>query len=89
MQLTDTDRSEEAEVKNMGVLPERQGRGVGRALLEAALELARGEGRSTLVVATAVRSVRPHGVASAFTRTITSRRPYPPAPTAAMTCARA
>jgi GNAT superfamily N-acetyltransferase len=47
----------EGEVKNMAVLPERQGRGVGRALIEAAIELARGEGRSTLVVATAAADI--------------------------------
>jgi GNAT superfamily N-acetyltransferase len=57
LQLTDTDSADAAEVKNMAVSPERQGRGVGRALMEAALELARGEGRSTLVVATAAADV--------------------------------
>jgi GNAT superfamily N-acetyltransferase len=55
LQLIDT--GEAAEVKNMAVSEERQGRGVGRALMEAALALARGEGRSTLVVATAAADI--------------------------------
>jgi GNAT superfamily N-acetyltransferase len=54
LQITDTDRAEAAEVKNMAVSPARQGRGVGRALMEAALELAGGE---ELVVATAAADV--------------------------------
>jgi predicted N-acetyltransferase YhbS len=41
----------------MAVLPERQGRGIGGALVTAALELARAAGRSTLVVATAAADV--------------------------------
>jgi ribosomal protein S18 acetylase RimI-like enzyme len=43
----------EAEIKNMAVLPAHQGRGVGRALVGAALASAREAGRSELVVATA------------------------------------
>jgi GNAT superfamily N-acetyltransferase len=57
LQLTDTGSAEAAEVKNMAVSPEQQGRGVGRALMEAALALARGEQRSTLVVATAAADI--------------------------------
>jgi GNAT superfamily N-acetyltransferase len=53
LQLTETGRPAEAEVKNMAVLPERQGHGVGRALMEAAIEVVRAQERSTLVVATA------------------------------------
>jgi GNAT superfamily N-acetyltransferase len=57
LQLTDTGRPREAEVKNMAVLEPRQGGGVGRALMSAALELARGQGRATLVVATAAADI--------------------------------
>jgi predicted N-acetyltransferase YhbS len=57
LQLTDTDRPDVAEVKNMAVSEARQGRGVGRRLMQAALELARGEQRSTLVVATAAADI--------------------------------
>jgi ribosomal protein S18 acetylase RimI-like enzyme len=53
LQLTDTDRPDEAEVKNMAVAPALHGRGVGRALMAAASDLARREGRTTLVVSTA------------------------------------
>src|SRR3954452_10886277 len=53
VQITDTDHAGEAEVKNMAVAPSLQGRGVGRALIAAAIDLARREGRSALVVATA------------------------------------
>jgi len=57
LQLTDTGSAATLEVKNMAVSPERQGRGVGRALMAAALALARGERRSTLVVATATADI--------------------------------
>ena len=53
LQLTETARRDEAEVKNMGVDPAHQGRGIGRALIEAAIAVARAEGRTTLAVATA------------------------------------
>ena len=53
LQITEVEGGAEQEVKNMGVEPSRQGRGVGRALMAAAIALARREGRSTLVVATA------------------------------------
>lgn len=53
VQIVVTDRSDEAEIKSMAVLPSHQGRGIGRALVAAAVDLARDEGRSTLVVATA------------------------------------
>jgi GNAT superfamily N-acetyltransferase len=46
-----------AEVKNMAVAEARQGRGIGRALMEAAIALARDEGRAELVVATAAADV--------------------------------
>jgi GNAT superfamily N-acetyltransferase len=47
----------DGEVKNMAVLPERQGEGIGRALMEAAVELSRAEGRETLLVATAAADI--------------------------------
>ena len=53
LQLTDTGDPVEVEVKNMAVDSGHQGRGIGRALMEAAIELARGEGRARLLVATA------------------------------------
>jgi GNAT superfamily N-acetyltransferase len=52
LQLTDADEPSAAEIKNMAVAPSHQGRGIGRALVGAALELAAGEGRAMLVVAT-------------------------------------
>jgi GNAT superfamily N-acetyltransferase len=45
------------EIKNMAVAETHQGRGIGRALVEAAADLARGEGRERLVVATATADV--------------------------------
>ena len=53
LQLTDTADPGEAEVKNTAVDPERQRRGIGRALMEAAIRAAGEAGRSRLVVATA------------------------------------
>jgi GNAT superfamily N-acetyltransferase len=57
LQLTDTERPGEAEVKNMAVVPPQRGRGTGRALMAAAVALAREQGRSTLVVATGAADV--------------------------------
>ena len=51
LQLVDT------EIKNMAVLDSHRRRGVGAALVRAAIELARAEGRSALVVATAAADV--------------------------------
>jgi ribosomal protein S18 acetylase RimI-like enzyme len=53
LQITDTGEPGEAEVKNMAIGPAHQRRGIGRDLMTAAIALAREEGRSTLVVATA------------------------------------
>jgi GNAT superfamily N-acetyltransferase len=57
LQLTETDDPAELEVKNMAVLESQHRRGIGRALAEAAIALARGDGRSTLVVATGAADV--------------------------------
>jgi GNAT superfamily N-acetyltransferase len=46
-----------AEIKNMAVLPDHQGRGIGRALVGAALELTRAEGFDTMSVATAAADI--------------------------------
>jgi ribosomal protein S18 acetylase RimI-like enzyme len=53
VQVTETGRRAEAEIKNMAVDPSHQRRGIGGALVGAAIALARDDGRSTLVVATA------------------------------------
>jgi ribosomal protein S18 acetylase RimI-like enzyme len=53
VQLVETERPAELEIKNLAVLPAHEGRGVGRALVEAAAAHAREEGRATLVVSTA------------------------------------
>jgi ribosomal protein S18 acetylase RimI-like enzyme len=55
--LTETDEPAQAEVKNTAVDVAHQGRGVGRALMEHAIELARDDGRTTLVVATAAADI--------------------------------
>jgi GNAT superfamily N-acetyltransferase len=57
LQLTETARFDELEVKNMAVAESHQGRGIGRALMGAAIALAESEGRSTLVVATAAADI--------------------------------
>jgi ribosomal protein S18 acetylase RimI-like enzyme len=57
LQLTETGDPSQAEVKNTAVDPSHQRRGIGRALMEAAIDLARGEQRSTLVVATAAADI--------------------------------
>jgi GNAT superfamily N-acetyltransferase len=53
LQLTEFEAPDELEVKNMAVEESHQGRGVGRALMEAAIALAAQEGRSRLLVSTA------------------------------------
>lgn len=56
LQLVDTDGSS-SEIKNMAVESSARGRGIGRALIEAAVELARSRHHSMLVVATAAADV--------------------------------
>ena len=53
LQLTDTDDASRAEIKNMAVCQSHQRRGIGRQLIAAAIDKARGEARHTVVVATA------------------------------------
>jgi GNAT superfamily N-acetyltransferase len=53
LQLTGTGDARQAEIKNMAVLETRQGQGVGRLLVQAAVELATAEAVTTIVVATA------------------------------------
>jgi GNAT superfamily N-acetyltransferase len=45
------------EVKNMAVFELHQRRGIGRALMDAAIDRARAQGRSTLLVATATADI--------------------------------
>jgi len=53
LQLTEGDAPDAIEVKNMAVEESHQGRGIGRALMEAAIALLAEEGRSRIVVSTA------------------------------------
>jgi GNAT superfamily N-acetyltransferase len=49
LQLVPTERTGEIELKNMAVVPEHRGTGVGRALVASALVRSAGEGSSALV----------------------------------------
>jgi predicted N-acetyltransferase YhbS len=53
LQLAETGRPGEREIKNMAVRESHQGRGIGRELVTAALELARREHAAVVLVATA------------------------------------
>jgi GNAT superfamily N-acetyltransferase len=53
LQLTAGERDDDAEVKSLAVRRDRQGRGVGRLLIERAAAICREESRATLLVATA------------------------------------
>lgn len=53
IQLVDTDRRDELEIKNMAVRDDHQGHGVGARLVRAAVDLAGAEARAALLVATA------------------------------------
>lgn len=57
LQLVETGRPGEAEIKNMAVREDRQGRGVGARLVRTAAELVAAESGSMLVVATAAADV--------------------------------
>jgi lactoylglutathione lyase len=57
LQLTETAYPTASEIKNMAVEAAHRGRGIGRRLIGAAIDEARAQGRSTLVVATAAADV--------------------------------
>jgi GNAT superfamily N-acetyltransferase len=57
LQLVDTDRHGEIEIKNMAVLEGLQGRGIGGRLVRAAIELVAGESGSAVLVATAAADI--------------------------------
>ena len=57
LQLVETDRPVEVELKNMAVREDLQGRGVGRQLVSAALDLVAAESASAMTVATAAADI--------------------------------
>jgi len=57
LQLTGTGDPRQAEIKNMAVREVRQGQGVGRRLIQAAVDLAAAEAVTTLLVATAAADI--------------------------------
>jgi GNAT superfamily N-acetyltransferase len=57
LQLIPGPRSGDIELKSLAVVPEAQGLGVGRALVDAAVQWCASEGWSTLVVSTAAADV--------------------------------
>jgi lactoylglutathione lyase len=57
LQLVDAPAVDANEIKNMAVEPAQRGRGIGRMLIQAAIDRTRERGRSTLVVATAAADV--------------------------------
>ena len=57
LQLTGTGDSRQVEIKNMAVREARQGQGVGRLLIQAAVDLAAAESVTTILVATAAADI--------------------------------
>lgn len=57
LQLVDVDGAGTFELKNMAVREDLQGRGIGRRLVEAAVELLTGEAATLLLVATAAADI--------------------------------
>jgi GNAT superfamily N-acetyltransferase len=57
LQLTGTGDPRQAEIKNMAVREARQGHGIGRRLIQAAIGLLAAEGVTTLLVATAAADI--------------------------------
>jgi GNAT superfamily N-acetyltransferase len=57
LQLTGTGDPRQAEIKNMAVREERRGQGVGRLLIQAAIDLATAAAVTTILVATAAADI--------------------------------
>jgi GNAT superfamily N-acetyltransferase len=57
LQLTGTGDPRQAEIKNMAVREHHQGQGLGRRLIQAAVDLAAAESVTTLLVATAAADI--------------------------------
>jgi GNAT superfamily N-acetyltransferase len=57
LQLTGTGEPQEAEIKNMAVREDRQGQGVGRLLIQAAIDLATAGAVRSILVATAAADI--------------------------------
>jgi ribosomal protein S18 acetylase RimI-like enzyme len=57
LQLVDDATAGHSEIKNMAVEPTHRGSGIGRALVDAAVQRARADGRATITVATAAADV--------------------------------
>jgi GNAT superfamily N-acetyltransferase len=57
LQLTGTGDPRQAEIKNMAVREDRQGQGIGRWLIQAAVDLAAAESVTTILVATAAADI--------------------------------
>ena len=57
LQLVDTADAQQSEIKNMAVEASYRGRGIGRTLIQAAVELTRAQHRAMLVVATAAADI--------------------------------
>jgi GNAT superfamily N-acetyltransferase len=57
LQLTGTDDPQQAEIKNMAVREDRQGHGVGRRLIQAAVDFVAAEAITTILVATAAADI--------------------------------
>jgi GNAT superfamily N-acetyltransferase/catechol 2,3-dioxygenase-like lactoylglutathione lyase family enzyme len=57
LQLIEAPANDAAEIKNMAVRATHRGRGIGRALIDAAIDQTRNRGRRTLIVATAAADI--------------------------------
>ena len=57
LQLIETGAADASEIKNMAVEASHRGRGIGRTLIQAAIDLTHAHGRAMLVVATAAADV--------------------------------
>src|SRR5512132_1895854 len=57
LQLVETTAEDASAIKNMAVDAHHRGRGIGRMLIQAAIDLTRAQGRSTLTVAAAAADV--------------------------------